>query len=322
MKKIILISVLCFVGCNDATFKEGEGKAWEFRPDKGSLLDAGSEDLGLIDVNIEDVSAREFNIDGCWDADFIEPGESKSINFSGFRQNACIMDQSRTGYFKVDVPAGFRIQANEFNYSRPTLLNSCAEISPQFCQSDQNTEQLAQNNSDQSKEIVLEYFSQDPRDPIAKIQLYPLADNIACDSPRTLNLGESVNADMKNGGTFGFNPCALELNQNATQFYQVDVPLGENYFVEIMADDPEHQNFSAQVVNIYRDGFSCDSPVAESCLPVIDLAVANDSLFLFRLDALWGSGRDPARAIIAISGTTMIENSGYSIGLRKADESF
>lgn len=194
-------------------------------------------------------------------------------------------------------------------------MSSCAEISPQLCLSDWESERLAQNDSNRDRELVLEYFDESPLDPIAHVKLFPLVDHIACDAPRVLNSDERLNGDMKRGGAWDFNPCGLENNQNAKQFYQIDVPLGENYFLEIVANDPNNRSLNVQVVNVHSDAFSCENPMARSCIPTQDLA-DDDGRFLFRLDASWGAGRDPARAIIAVSGATTFLDSGYWILLR------
>lgn len=230
------------------------------------------------------------------------PGPEQSWLEAGELGPLChTTEQMRSLFYTIDVPDQHRLFTYALSNSGSTRIvhrEGCADLSTQ-CIDDEPI-----NRSGMTKEVIVQAHYNDDYEP-GSVQVVshvvPLATHAQCTQALPLEPGVTLeNQDIRQGAE-PFNACQVVMvDRQPTLYYALDLPLGSShtYRIRATANDPSDLSLSLQVVQDADDPSEC---FTGGCYTKDDAYFRGGPEAMVNVDEVIGGGRDPARAIIAVS---------------------
>lgn len=229
------------------------------------------------------------------------PGPEQSWLEAGETGPMCdTTDRRRPLFYKIEVPDQHRIYTYSIaNHHGLRLLHreGCDDLGARCLPPDHI------NRSGETKEVIIQanYDDQYEPGPVQVVsQVVPLAAHSACTDAIELEPGVPLeNQDIRQGSE-PFQACqVVMIDSQPTLYYALSVPLGGGpYRVTATANDPTDLSLSLQVV---QDEDNPDLCHAGGCYAKDDAYFRGSSVATVDVEGSIGGGRNPGRAIIAVS---------------------
>lgn len=231
------------------------------------------------------------------------PGPTQSWLEAGARGPICnTTDLRRPLFYTIDLPDQHRLFSYALDTSGATQLThrlGCGDLTMQCL------DYLPINRSGATQNVVIQATYNDDYEPgVAQVlsQVVPLAPHSECTQALKLTPGMLLEDQDIRQGTDPFYGCQIvAIDYQPTLYYEVDVQLGgDAYRITATANDPNDTSISLQVVQDADDPTQC---YTGGCYAKDDSYFRGSRTAVVDVEASIGGGRDPARAIIAVSAS-------------------